>query len=238
MALNSRRPIAMAAALLVTLAPAVSCRTGDGSCGFFCQVAGPVGHPPPARQSTPTQPAGVANERRLGCGTYCQNAGGINGTLASGRDAVTIVSTGTVAADADKYLPVTLTCNLSVQCRGSLVLQFYFGPPDPSTGEHLLARSDLLVSAGATATLGVELPGVVLPYVPAHQPTCGTDADTGLNNCPNRILLIADAGPSLGCNGNASMPGADTAVKLPYCRGAVDGFRPVTIGGVSVVSAG
>jgi hypothetical protein len=237
MALNSRRLITMAAGLLVTLAPAVSCGSGGDSCGVFCQVAGPIGRTPPAPQSTPAQ-SGVANERRLGCGTYCQNAGGINGTLASGRDAVTIVSTGTVAADADKYLPVTLTCNLSVQCRGSLVLQFYFGPPDPNNGEDLLARSDLLVSAGATATLGVELPGVVLQYVPAQQPTCGTDADTGLSNCPNRVLVIADAGPSLGCNGNASMPGADATVKLPFCHGPVNGFRAVTTGGVLVVSAG
>jgi hypothetical protein len=90
MALNSRRLITMAAGLLVTLAPAVSCGSGGDSCVVFCQVAGPIGRTPPVQQSTPTQP-GVAKERRLGCGTHCQNAGGIKGTLASGRNAVTIV---------------------------------------------------------------------------------------------------------------------------------------------------
>jgi hypothetical protein len=66
-------------------------------------------------QQTTSQPASVTGEVRLGCGTYCQSAGGIGGTAGPEQSAVTIVSSGTITLDADGHLPVTLKCVMQVQ---------------------------------------------------------------------------------------------------------------------------
>jgi hypothetical protein len=59
---------------------------------------------------------------RLGCGTYCQNAGGFGATANSDKPSVTIVSGGSVTTDADGYAPVTVRCDLTAQCSGALLL--------------------------------------------------------------------------------------------------------------------
>jgi hypothetical protein len=114
---------------------------------------------------------------RLGCNTYCQNAGGYGGVGAPSRDSVTIVSRGTVTADADGYVPVTLKCNLSVQCSGALIVELRVNtgakdvvgnPIKTPVGE---GRSDLLVDAGATRTIAVPLPAPVIAYLRSHGPT-------------------------------------------------------------------
>jgi hypothetical protein len=96
---------------------------------------------------------------RLGCGTYCQNAGGYGGAGGANRPppAVTLVSTGTVIADADGYAPVTVTCHRPVQCRGVLLLGG--------------GRSDLLVNGGATRTIGVPLPSQTIASLRSNGPT-------------------------------------------------------------------
>jgi hypothetical protein len=103
-------------------------------------------------------PRALADGDRLGCATYCQNAGGYGAT---GKDtkppAVTLVNTGTVTADADGYVPVTLSCNLPGQCAGVLILGG--------------GRSDLLVNGGATRTIAVPLSPETLASLKANGPT-------------------------------------------------------------------
>ena len=96
----------------------------------------------------PGRAAADSGEIRPGCATYCQNAGGYGG---SGHGtppppAVTL-TTASVTADPDGYVPVTVACHLSTQCRGVLIL----------SGGGLRARSDLLVGGGATQTIGIPL---------------------------------------------------------------------------------
>jgi hypothetical protein len=112
---------------------------------------------------------------RLGCSTYCQNAGGYGAPGTTAPPAVTVVSSGTAAADPDGYVPVTLRCNLSVQCSGALLLcvedsaAWYHDPTRLNLSP--CGRSDLLVGAGATRTIGVPLPAPVLTFVRSRGPT-------------------------------------------------------------------
>jgi hypothetical protein len=216
MALSSRWParrsITTAVVALTTLAFLASCGGNKNSV-----------HP-----TTTSQPADSSGEVRLGCGTYCQSAGGLAGTLGPGQDAVTIVSSGTVTLGADGYLSVTLTCNLSVPCRGSLLIQGV-KEEDP----HMVGRSDLLVDAGATATLGVGLPDPLVASIRAHNPPCPPPpSDPYMVSCPAAVFVLADAGPSFGCAGKAEGTG------LPFCGGPVNGFRVVSVGNLRVVAPG
>lgn len=174
-------------------------------------LAGCVANPhsvadPPAT----SQQASSGKQQRLGCGTYCQSAGGFAGTLGPGQDAVTILSSGTIAADPNNYVPVSLTCNLSVQCKGSLVIQAV-SEDDPFA----LGRSDLLVDAGKSATLGVQLPNSLVAYIRSHN--------------PSDVFAIADVGPSLGCDGKAQTLGGAPVLGLPWCGlKTFNGFRAVS----------
>lgn len=99
---------------------------------------------------------------RLGCGTFCQNAGGYGGAgPPPSQYAVTVVSSGAVTAGSDGYVPVTLKCNLSVQCSGALIV----------IGPTFSGRSDLLVDAGATRTIGVPLGASAIGYLRSNGPT-------------------------------------------------------------------
>lgn len=110
---------------------------------------------------------------RLGCGTYCQNAGGYGAPGSADPPAATMLSSGTVTADSDGYVPVTVKCNLSVQCSGALTV--CLRTQDPTmirlgmAGE--CGRSDLRVDAGATRTIGVPLPDLALAFLRSHGPT-------------------------------------------------------------------
>jgi hypothetical protein len=182
------------------------------SCGGNNAVADPT--------TTPPSPSG---EVRPGCGTYCQTAGPLQGASGAGQYAVTIVSSGTVTLDPDGYLPVTLTCNLSVQCRGSLIAAW---------ADQWIGRADLLVNAGATATLGVGLPAPLVAYIRAHNPPCPTSS-TG--HCPAGVGLVADTGPSFGCNSGAH----SAPVGLPNCGDfVVQGWRIISSTPLSVVAPG
>jgi hypothetical protein len=122
---------------------------------------------------------------RLGCGTYCQSAGGYGGAgPAPSQYAVTVDSSRTVTADPDGYVPVTLTCHLSAQCTGVVILgNRTFG-----------GRSDLVVDAGATRTIGVPLPSSAIAYLRSNGPT--------------PFYVTADARQSAGLNEQAGGPAA------------------------------
>ncbi len=147
-----------------------------------------------AAASAPDQTTTVqltsGDEDRLGCGSYCQNAGGYGGAGGATPHlyAVTVVSSGTVTADPDGYVPVTLTCNLSVQCRGALLVS---GTGGASIG----GRSDLVVDAGATRKLGVPLGSSAIGFLRSNGPTTvnvNADArDSGMiNGLPGGVWAI------------------------------------------------
>jgi hypothetical protein len=113
-----------------------------------------------------------SSEVRLGCGTFCQNAGGYGAAPSAVPEipAVTIVSTGSIISGADGYIPITVRCDLPVQCSGALSLDLApFGVT--LTLPTIVGRSDLLVDGGTTRTLGVLLPPEALAYVRSHGPT-------------------------------------------------------------------
>jgi hypothetical protein len=118
-------------------------------------------------------PKAAADGDRLGCGTFCQNAGGYGAPADTRKPSVTIVSSGTVTADSDGYVPVTVTCDLNVQCSGALLLCLRTNDPAllnlGMPGE--CGRSDLVANAGATRTIGVPLPAPALAYLRTHGPT-------------------------------------------------------------------
>ncbi|OBH00633.1 hypothetical protein A5696_15535 [Mycobacterium sp. E2699] len=115
---------------------------------------------------------------------------------------------GTVTLDADGHVPVTLTCNLPVQCRGALIVDLN------SINDGSRGRSDLLVNAGATSTLGVLLPAPSVAYLRSHGPTT--------------LEVTADSGQSPG-----------TAHWDPSAAGGpwVGGITPVDVRGLTVVAA-
>jgi hypothetical protein len=120
---------------------------------------------------------------RLGCGTYCQTAGGYGsagGNVVLPPPAVSLVSTGTVTADADGYVPVTLTCHRTVQCKGVLRLSGKFQTVDPDTGNAIhpvvTGQSDLVVNPGATRTIGVPLSRPAGSSGPRQSPSCDPTA--------------------------------------------------------------
>lgn len=107
-----------------------------------------------ADSTTTSQQSSGNGEIRLGCSWYCEAAGGYGaGGPTPPVQAVTFVSSGTVVPDPDGYLPVTLTCNLSVPCRGVLTLWW---------AQDIVSRSDLLLNGEQTQTFGIALPAVVL----------------------------------------------------------------------------
>jgi hypothetical protein len=168
MAVNAGRSITAAAVGLVVL-------------GYLVSFGGNNAAADPTATSTPS-PSG---EVRLGCGTFCQDAGGYGGAGHPSQYAVTVVSSGTVTADPDGYVPVTVTCNLSVQCSGALLV----------IGPSFSGRSDLLVDAGATRTIGVPLPSSALDYLRSN----------GLTT----LHVTADARQSAGLgNGQSGGPAA------------------------------
>jgi hypothetical protein len=174
--------------------------------------------------------ADPSGETRLGCGAYCRSAAPLGVGVGPGRESVTIVGNGTATLDADGYLPVTLACNLSVQCTGSLLVDGY-----SSDGRHFDGRSDLVVDAGATATLAVRLPAELVDHIRAHDPPC-PPSSTGTEACPARLGVLADVGPSFGCDGKVYW--GPTQTGLPPCgTGPVNGFRVLSSASLLVRSA-
>jgi hypothetical protein len=220
MALSSRRPVGRS----ITRAA-----VGLAAAGLVASCGGNTIAGRPVEQTTASQSVGQSSELRLGCATYCQDAGIVNGDAGEGQPAVTIVSSdqlhgpdldssGTVTADADGYAPVVLKCNLAVQCRGSLVLAVLRGIDQG----HPDSRSDLAIDAGATTTLGVRLGTVALPWLQSH-------GSAG-------FYVFVDVGPSFGCAGLVYEGGTHSG--LPPCDSPVHGYAVVAISDLKVLAAG
>lgn len=190
MTLRSRRPavrpITTAVVGLLVMGLPVSCGGNTNSARQPDTARGAT-----RPQSTPSQPSSAGGEVRLGCGTYCQSAGGIGGPELTGQPAITIVSSGTVTVDADGYVPVAIRCNLSVQCRGALVLN-----PHTDAG---VAKADLVVDPGATTMLGVRLSARILYFLQVHGPTqIEVTADSGQSPGTGHFDPSAPDGPWVG----------------------------------------
>jgi hypothetical protein len=128
---------------------------------------------------------------RLGCGTFCASAGQYGAAGVFAPSPVTILSSGTVTADADGYVPVTLKCNVKVQCQGALTvaLSGWSNPQDSLSW--ITGRSDLVVDAGATRTIGVPVPAGALAFVRSQGPTA-LDVVADTNGMGKYLLGHAD----------------------------------------------
>lgn len=116
-------------------------------------------------------PKAVADGDRLGCGTSCQSAGQYGAPGSNGPQGVTILSSGTVAPDPDGYVPVMFACHMPTQCVGSVVLELAgFSNPDDRLS-WVTGRSDLVVNAGATRTIGIPVTAAAIAYVRSQGPT-------------------------------------------------------------------
>ncbi len=236
----ARRLITTAAVGLLAAGTLASCGGNESSPNQFNPPAGaappaatskppPTTQPPttkpPATKPRPTTkpPARAGSGDRLGCRTYCQAAGILNGGAGGDQPAVTIVSSGTVTADADGYVPVVLTCNLTVQCQGALVLSL--NRPGFQEQGYIAGKSDVVLDAGATTTLGVPLDEVALSWLQSHGST-----DFG---------VLIDAGLSFGCDGMAWSPDSPTRLGLPPCGGGpIDGFDVFSAGDLNAAAPG
>jgi hypothetical protein len=89
---------------------------------------------------------------RLGCGEFCQQAGGI-GDAFSGMEMLTIDVGASVQALPDGAVPVAVTCQFIARCEGAVLLNSDLSVYPPQEG----SRSDLLVEAGSSRTIAVPL---------------------------------------------------------------------------------
>jgi hypothetical protein len=92
----------------------------------------------------------AANEpARLGCGTYCQQAGGYGGG-STAPPMVRIETTSPVESSPDGTAPITMTCLFRTRCVGAVLLSSDSVRIPPG-------RSDLLIAAHSSRTLAVPL---------------------------------------------------------------------------------
>lgn len=92
----------------------------------------------------------AANEPvRLGCGAYCQQAGGYGGG-STAPNMVRIDTTSPVESSPDGVVPIRMTCLFRTRCEGAVLLgsRSFRVPP---------GRSDLVVAAHSSRTLAVPL---------------------------------------------------------------------------------
>ena len=186
MALSSRRLARRSIA-----AAAVGLLTAEffGLPGAYRVAADPTAPPP-----------GPSGEARLGCGTFCQTAGGYGGAGKPTQFAVTVDTSKTVVVDPDGYVPVTATCHLPVQCNGVLIVEVMSHGDNPLGG----GRSDLVVNPGATRTIGVPSGSSVFGYLRSHGQSMAnvtadarnsgvseTDATGALINLENNLDVTA-----------------------------------------------
>ncbi len=136
-------------------------------------------------------PKAVADGDRLGCNTYCQSAGQYGAVGQPPPSPVTILSSGTVTADADGYVPVTLKCNATTQCVGALMLDLH-GWSNPQGMSWVSGRSDLVVNAGATRTIGVPLAAGAIAFLRSQGPTA-LDVTADTNATPGGPYQLAGA---------------------------------------------
>jgi len=169
------RSMATLAAALVTLGFLVACAGNTSSSTQTSAAVSASAGQDPASSSTNSNPpattppaSSAGREVRPGCGSYCQSAGGYGAPGEKGVSAVTVVSSGTVTADPDGFLPLTLTCNLPAQCSGTIQICIADGG---NTGMAMnCGRTDELLEAGATQTVGIPMPTSALGFLRSHGP--------------------------------------------------------------------
>lgn len=169
-----QRPITAVVLALMILGLLTSCGAGEKSSTPVAAAptssVGPIlGAHPQAAPPSAAQQTRASGEERLGCGTYCQTAGGYGAPEDEGVQAVTILSSGTVPLDPDGYFPLTLTCNLPVPCTGG-ILACVEGPAFTNMTSGC-GRTEEYVDPGSTRTLGIPLPTPTLGVLHATGPT-------------------------------------------------------------------
>jgi hypothetical protein len=139
----------------------------------------------------PPPPGGTASEvvepERLGCGAYCQNAGGYGGGEA-GKILMRIETRGSVAP-VDDAVPVELTCLLSEPCKGAILIS-------SSSPDYVqVGRSDLLVEGGSTKTFAVPMFPEAIAALErgGGQLPVSITADYGDPECPPGSILPCTA---------------------------------------------
>jgi hypothetical protein len=94
-----------------------------------------------------------------------------------------VLTSGAVALQPNGALAVTLECQLPSPCRGALLVDL----SPACSGTAALARSDLVVDAGSTRTIGVPLS------------SCATTLVRSRGRLP--AAITADSGQSPQCHG-------------------------------------
>ncbi|MBB5166485.1 hypothetical protein [Mycobacterium sp. AZCC_0083] len=155
-----QRPITAVVLALMILGLLTSCGAGEKSSTPVASAPSSSSRPalgaqPQAAPPSTTRQTNASGAERLGCGTYCQSAGQYGAPGEAGVEAVTILSSGTIPLDADGYVPLTLKCNLPVPCTGAILA--CADSPEASSFALGCGRSEEVVDAGATRTLGVPL---------------------------------------------------------------------------------
>jgi hypothetical protein len=137
-------------------------------------------------------PAGTASEevapKRLGCGVYCQNAGGYGGGE-EGEILMRIETRGRVAP-VDGTVPVELRCLLSKPCKGAIIISSK--PPEFVD----VGRSDLVVEGGSTTTIAVPMSPEAIAALERGGGRLRVHiiADYGNPECPPGSILPCTAG--------------------------------------------
>jgi hypothetical protein len=185
---------------LMTIAVAISVATLAACSGGSTSSQRP---PVDASTSSAASPAPISTtagaasgELRLGCGTYCQNAGGYGAAGPQGKpvDVIKVVG-GAVSLDPDGYVPVTLTCLIPATCKGVIQLNApVSGPVSDGCGRggNYTGCSDMVVNANSTQTIGVPLIPEALAYARVHSPvTVRVLANAGLTDDCEDIPQLA-----------------------------------------------
>jgi hypothetical protein len=152
-------------------------------CAVTAIVASACGSDGEATPAPAPTASGEVGPQRLGCGEYCQNAGGYGGGD-EGEFLMRIETRGQVAP-IDDAVPVELTCLTNAPCKGAILIS------GPSPDFIDVGRSDLLVEGDATATIAVPM----LPEAIAALERGGGRlrveifADYGNPECPPESIL-------------------------------------------------
>ena len=109
---------------------------------------------------------------RLGCHEFCQQAGGYGDGGGAAAPLIKIDVDAQVMALADGTVPVRLTCDFGKPCTGALLLDALnvdrSDPLHPEISSSEMGRSDLIVGAHATRTLGIPLSAFGRQWLQQH----------------------------------------------------------------------
>jgi len=107
--------------------------------------------------------SGEPEVERLGCHEYCQQAGGYGAGGGAMAPMIKIDVDAPLMPLADGTVPVRLTCLVRKACTGALLLE-----RSDATLQGDMGRSDLIVAAHSTRTLGIPLSSFGLQWLEHH----------------------------------------------------------------------